>query len=140
MLNKEEIKKIIPQRDPFLMIDEVEDFVPGESAIAYKNVNIEEWYFKGHFPGNPIMPGVLIAESLAQTGAVAILSVDENKGKNALFGGIDKMRFKRQVVPGDRLKLEVKIVKRKGPIGVGEAIASVDGKVAAKGELTFALI
>ena len=140
MLNKEEIKKIIPQRDPFLMIDEVEDFVPGESAIAYKNVNIEEWYFKGHFPGNPIMPGVLIAESLAQTGAVAILSVDENKGKNALFGGIDKMRFKRQVVPGDRLKLEVKIVKRKGPIGVGEAIASVDGRVAAKGELTFALI
>ena len=122
------------------MIDEVEDFVPGESAIAYKNVNIEEWYFKGHFPGNPIMPGVLIAESLAQTGAVAILSVDENKGKNALFGGIDKMRFKRQVVPGDRLKLEVKIIKRKGPIGVGEAIASVDGKVAAKGELTFALI
>lgn len=140
MLNKEEIKKIIPQRDPFLMIDEVENFVPGESAIAYKNVNIEEWYFKGHFPGNPIMPGVLIAESLAQTGAVAILSVDENKGKNALFGGIDKMRFKRQVVPGDRLKLEVKIIKRKGPIGVGEAIASVDGKVAAKGELTFALI
>ncbi len=140
MLNKEEIKKIIPQRDPFLMIDEVEDFIPGESAIAYKNVNIEEWYFKGHFPGNPIMPGVLIAESLAQTGAVAILSVDENKGKNALFGGIDKMRFKRQVVPGDRLKLEVKIIKRKGPIGVGEAIASVDGKVAAKGELTFALI
>lgn len=140
MLNKEEIKKIIPQRDPFLMIDEVEDFVPGESAIAYKNVNIEEWYFKGHFPGNPIMPGVLIAESLAQTGAVAILSVDENKGKNALFGGIDKMRFKRQVIPGDRLKLEVKIIKRKGPIGVGEAIASVDGKVAAKGELTFALI
>ena len=140
MLNKEEIKKIIPQRDPFLMIDEVEDFIPGESAIAYKNVNIEEWYFKGHFPGNPIMPGVLIAESLAQTGAVAILSVDENKGKNALFGGIDKMRFKRQVIPGDRLKLEVKIIKRKGPIGVGEAMASVDGKVAAKGELTFALV
>ena len=140
MLNKEEIKKIIPQRDPFLMIDEVEDFIPGESAIAYKNVNIEEWYFKGHFPCNPIMPGVLIAESLAQTGAVAILSVDENKGKNALFGGIDKRRFKRQVIPGDRLKLEVKIIKRKGPIGVGEAIASVDGKVAAKGELTFALV
>ena len=140
MLNKEEIKKLIPQRDPFLMIDQVENFIPGQSAIAYKNVNIEDWYFKGHFPGNPIMPGVLIAESLAQTGAVAILSVDENKGKNALFGGIDKMRFKRQVVPGDRLKLEVKIIKRKGPIGVGEAIASVDGKVAAKGELTFALV
>ena len=86
MLNKEKIKNIIPQRDPFLMIDEVEKYVPGESAIAYKNVNVEEWYFKGHFPGNPIMPGVLITESLAQTGAVAILSMDENKGKNALFG------------------------------------------------------
>lgn len=140
MLNKEEIKNIIPQRDPFLMIDEVEKYVPGESAIAYKNVNVEEWYFKGHFPGNPIMPGVLITESLAQTGAVAILSMDENKGRNALFGGIDKMKFKRKVVPGDRLKLEVKIIKRKGPIGVGEAIATVDEKIVAKGELTFALV
>lgn len=140
MLNKEEIKNIIPQRDPFLMIDEVEEYVPGESAIAYKNVNEQEWYFKGHFPGNPIMPGVLIAESLAQTGAVAILSMDENKGKNALFGEIDKMKFKRKVVPGDRLKLEVKIIKRKGPIGVGEAIATVDEKIVAKGELTFALV
>lgn len=140
MLNKEEIKNIIPQRDPFLMIDEVKEYVPGESAIAYKNVNEQEWYFKGHFPGNPIMPGVLIAESLAQTGAVAILSMDENKGKNALFGGIDKMKFKRKVVPGDRLKLEVKIIKRKGPIGVGEAIATVDEKIVAKGELTFALV
>ena len=140
MLNKEEIKNIIPQRDPFLMIDEVEEYVPGESAIAYKNVNEQEWYFKGHFPGNPIMPGVLIAESLAQTGAVAILSMDENKGKNALFGGIDKMKFKRKAVPGDRLKLEVKIIKRKGPIGVGEAIATVDEKIVAKGELTFALV
>lgn len=140
MLNKEEIKKIIPQREPFLMIDEVEEFVPGESAIAYKNVDESEWYFKGHFPGNPILPGVLICESLAQTGAVAILSMEENKGKNALFGGIDKIRFKKQVVPGDKLKLEVKIIKRKGPIGIGEAIATVDGKVVAKGELTFALV
>lgn len=140
MLNQEEIKEIIPQREPFLMIDEVEEFLPGQMAVAYKNVREEEWYFKGHFPGNPIMPGVLITESLAQTGAVAILSVAENKGKNALFGGIDKMRFKRQVVPGDRLKLEVKIIKQKGPIGVGEAIATVDGKIAAKGELTFAII
>ena len=140
MLNKEEIKNIIPQRDPFLMIDEVEEYVPGESAIAYKNVNEQEWYFKGHFPGNPIMPGVLIAESLAQTGAVAILSMDENKGKNALFGGIDKMKFKRKVLPGDRLKLEVKIIKRKGPIGVGEAIATIDEKIVAKGELRFALV
>ena len=134
MLNKEEIKNIIPQREPFLMIDEVEEYVPGESATAYKNVSLDEYYFKGHFPGNPIMPGVL------QTGAVAILSMEENKGKNALFGGIDKLRFKRQVVPGDRLKLEVKIIKKKGPIGIGEAIATVDGKVAAKGELTFAIV
>ena len=140
MLNKEEIKNIIPQREPFLMIDEVEEYVSGESAVAYKNIDENEWYFKGHFPGNPIMPGVLICEALAQTGAVAILSMEENKDKNALFGGIDKMKFKRQVVPGDKLKLEVKIIKRKGPIGVGEAIATVDGKVAAKGELTFALV
>lgn len=140
MLNKEKIKEIIPQREPFLMIDEVEEYIPGESAIAYKKVDEKEWYFKGHFPGNPIMPGVLIAESLAQTGAVAILSMQENKGKNALFGGIDKMRFKKMVVPGDRLKLEVKIIKRKGPIGVGEAIATVDGKLVTKGELTFALV
>ena len=140
MLNKEEIKNIIPQRDPFLMIDEIEDVKTGESAIAYKNVDESEWYFKGHFPGNPIMPGVLICEALAQTGAVAILSLEENKGKNALFGGIDKVRFKKQVVPGDRLKLEVSIIKRKGPIGVGKAVASVDGKVVAKGELTFALV
>ena len=140
MLSKEQIKQIIPQREPFLMIDEVEDFIPGESATAYKYVNEEEYYFKGHFPGNPIMPGVLIVESLAQTGAVAILSMEENKGKNALFGGIGKLRFKKQVVPGDTLKLEVKIIKRKGPIGIGEAIATVDGKVAVKGELTFAIV
>ena len=140
MLNKNEIKQIIPQREPFLMIDEVEEYVPGESAIAYKHVSEDEWYFKGHFPGNPIMPGVLITESLAQTGAIAILSLEANKGRNALFAGIDKMRFKKQVVPGDVLKLEVKIIKQKGPIGVGEAIATVDGKVACKGELTFAIV
>lgn len=112
----------------------------GQGAIAYKNVDESEWYFKGHFPGNPIMPGVLITESLAQTGAVAILSKEENKGKNALFGGIDKMKFKKMVVPGDRLKLEVKIIKQKGPIGIGEAIATVEEKIVAKGELTFAIV
>ena len=140
MLDVNGIMEIIPQRDPFLMIDKVEEFVPGESCIAYKNVREEEWYFKGHFPGNPVMPGVLITEALAQTGAVAILSMEENKGRNALFGGIDKLKFKKMVVPGDILKLEVKIIKRKGPIGVGEAIATVDGKIAAKGELTFAVV
>ncbi|MCI9365915.1 MAG: 3-hydroxyacyl-ACP dehydratase FabZ [Clostridia bacterium] len=140
MLDIKEIMEIIPQRAPFLMIDRVEELVPGESAICYKNVCINEWYFEGHFPGEPIMPGVLITEALAQTGAVAILSLEENKGKNALFGGIDKLRFKQRVVPGDILKLEVKIIKAKGPIGVGEAVATVDGKVVAKGELTFALV
>ena len=140
MLSKEEIKRIIPQREPFLMIDEVEEYISGEMAIAYKNENESEWYFKGHFPGNPIMPGVLITEALAQTGAVAILSLEENKGKNALFGGIDKMKFKKMVIPGDRLKLEVRIIKKKGPIGVGEGIATVNGDVVAKGELTFAVV
>ena len=140
MLDINEIMKIIPQRPPILMIDKVEELIPGESCVAYKNVCINEPYFEGHFPGNPIMPGVLIAESLAQTGAVAILSMEENKGKNALFGGIDKLRFKKPVLPGDVLKLEVKIIKRKGPIGVGEAIATVNGEVAVKGELTFAIV
>ncbi len=140
MLDINEIQKIIPQRAPFLMIDRVEEYTPGESAVAYKNVCINEWYFQGHFPEQPIMPGVLITEALAQTGAVAILSMEENKGKNALFAGIDKLKFKKMVIPGDVLKLEVKIIKRKGPIGVGEAIATVDGKIAAKGELTFAVV
>ncbi len=140
MLDKEEIKKIIPQREPFLMIDEIETYIPGEMAICFKNVDEKEWYFKGHFPKNPIMPGVLITEALAQSGAVAILSMEENKGKNALFGGIDKMKFKKIVVPGDRLKLEVKIIKRKGPVGIGEAVASVNEKIVAKGELTFAVV
>ncbi len=140
MLDINEIMKIIPQREPFLMIDKVEELNPGESCIAYKNVCINEPHFRGHFPGQPIMPGVLIVEALAQTGAVAILSLPENKGKNALFGGIDKLRFKKQVVPGDTLKLEVKIIKQKGPVGVGEATATVDGKIAAKGELTFAIV
>ena len=140
MLKKEEIKKIIPQREPFLMIDEVEEYIPGKMTIAYKEVKKEEWYFKGHFPENPIMPGVLIVESLAQAGAVAILSMEENRGKNALFGGIEKMKFKKIVKPGDILRLEVEIIKRKGPIGIGQATATVNGQIVAKGELTFAIV
>lgn len=140
MLDVKQIMEIIPQRAPFLMIDRVEELVPGESCTAYKTVCINEPHFQGHFPGNPIMPGVLIIEALAQTGAVAILSQEQWKGKNALFGGVDKLRFKKQVVPGDVLKLEVRIIKTKGTIGIGEAIATVDGKVAVKGELTFAIV
>ena len=140
MLNKEEIKNIIPQREPFLMIDEVEDYVPGEKCIAYKNVDAEDVFFKVHFPANPVMPGVLIVECLAQTGAVAILSLEENKGKNVLFAGINKMKFKKVVVPGERIKLEVKLIKQKGSVGIGEGTAMVDDKVVAKGELTFAIV
>ena len=140
MLDINEIMKIIPQRPPILMIDRVEEYTPGESAVAYKNVCLNEPYFAGHFPNQPIMPGVLIVEALAQTGAVAILSMEENKGKNVFFGGIDKFKFKKPVIPGDVLKLEVKVIKRKGPIGVGEAIATVEDKIVAKGELTFAIV
>lgn len=139
MLNKEEIKKIISQREPFLLVDEVEEYIPGQYCIAYKEIT-EEWYLKGHFPGNPIMPGVLIVEALAQAGAIAILSLEENKGKNVLFAGIDKMKFKKVVLPGDKMKLEVKVIKRKGTIGIGEAVATVNEKVVAKGELTFAIV
>ena len=134
-----EIKEILPHRYPFLLIDRVIS-IDGNKIVAIKNVTANENYFQGHFPIEPVMPGVLITESLAQAGAIAILSMEENKGKNALFGGIDKMKFKKMVVPGDKLKLEVKIIKRKGPIGIGEAIATVDGKIVAKGELTFAVV
>lgn len=138
-MNIKEIMEILPHRYPFLLVDKVESVVPGESAIAYKNVSMNESFFQGHFPGEPIMPGVLIIEALAQTGAVAILSLPEYKGKIALFGGVDKLRFKRQVIPGDVLKLEVNIIKRKGPIGIVSAVATVNGEVAVKGELTFAI-
>ncbi len=138
-MNIKEIMEILPHRYPFLLVDRVESVVPGESAVAYKNVSMNESFFQGHFPGEPIMPGVLIIEALAQTGAIAILSLPEYKGKIALFGGVDKLRFKRQVIPGDVLKLEVNIIKRKGPIGIGSAIATVNGEIAVKGELTFAI-
>jgi len=139
MLDIKQIMEILPHRPPFLLIDRVEDVVAGESAIAYKNVTMNEPHFVGHFPGEPVMPGVLIIEALAQTGAVAILSMEEFKGKIAYFAGVDKLRFRKKVTPGDTLKLEVRIIKRKGPVGVGKAIATVDGKVAVEGELTFAI-
>ena len=137
MLGIKEIEEIIPHRHPFLLIDTIEELVPGESAVGYKAVSFEAPYFKGHFPEEPVMPGVLIVEALAQTGAVAILSSEENKGKIAYFGAMDKVKFKRKVVPGDKLRLECSIIKKKGPAGIGKAVATVDGKVAVSAELTF---
>ena len=137
MLDINQIQEIIPHRYPFLLIDRIEELVEGEKATGYKNVTMNEYYFAGHFPSKPVMPGVLIIEALAQVGAVSILSLEEMKGKIAYFGGINKARFKRNVVPGDTLKLEVEIIKRKGPVGVGKALATVEGEVAAEAELTF---
>lgn len=138
-LNIKEIMDIIPHRHPFLLVDYIEDYEPGQWAVGYKAVSYREDFFPGHFPVEPVMPGVLTIEALAQVGAIAILSLPENKGKLAYFGGIDKCKFKGKVSPGDLLKLEVKIIKSKGPIGIGEAIASVNGKVVVLANLTFAL-
>lgn len=134
-----EIMDIIPHRYPFLLIDTIEELEPGERALGKRCVSVNEPFFQGHFPGNPVMPGVLIMEALAQVGAVAILSKPEFKGRTAYFAGIDKARFRQKVLPGDVLMLETTIVKAKGPIGVGKAVAKVDDKVVAEAELTFAI-
>ena len=139
LLNTQQIMEILPHRNPFLLIDTIEELVPGEKAVAKKNVTMNEPYFMGHIPGNPVMPGVLIIEALAQTGAVAILCQDEWKGKTAYFAGINNAKFKQKVVPGDTLELTTEIIKVKGPIGVGKAVAKVNGKTACMAELTFAI-
>lgn len=139
LLNTQQIMEILPHRNPFLLIDTIEELVPGEKAVAKKNVTMNEPYFMGHFPGNPVMPGVLIIEALAQTGAVAILCQDEWKGQTAYFAGINNAKFKQKVVPGDTLELTTEIIKVKGPIGVGKAVAKVNGKTACMAELTFAI-
>lgn len=137
LMGVKELEEIIPHRYPFLLLDGVEELEPGKRVKAVKCVTFREDFFAGHFPQEPVMPGVLIIEALAQAGAVAILSVPENKGKTAYFGGIDKVRFRKKVVPGDRLTLECEIIRTKGPVGVGRAVARVDGNVAVSGELTF---
>ena len=133
------IMEYIPHRYPFLLVDRVLELVPGEKGKGIKNVTINEPFFQGHFPAAPIMPGVLIVEAMAQLGAIVVLSMPENQGKLAFFAGIDNMRFKRQVVPGDQLLMEVEITKMKGSIGKGSVMATVDGQIAAKGNVLFGL-
>ncbi|MDD3655837.1 MAG: 3-hydroxyacyl-ACP dehydratase FabZ [Atribacterota bacterium] len=139
LLKIDDIKKIIPHRYPFLLIDRIDEIVSGERAVGYKNVTANESFFQGHFPQEMVMPGVLVVESLAQVGAVAILVQKENRGKLVYFGGINKAVFKRKVIPGDCLRLEVEIIRRKGLFGLGRGTATVDGQIAVKAELLFAL-
>ncbi|MBS7305257.1 MAG: 3-hydroxyacyl-ACP dehydratase FabZ [Lachnospiraceae bacterium] len=138
-LSNKEIMEILPHRYPFLLVDKVVDYEPGKWAEGIKCVSANEMQFLGHFPNEPVMPGVLIIEALAQVGAIAVLTEEENKGKLVFFGGIKNARFKKKVVPGDVLTMKCELIARKGPIGFGKAVALVDGKVAASAELTFAI-
>lgn len=139
MLEIKEIKDILPHRYPFLLIDRVEEVIEGQSAKGYKNVTINENFFNGHFPDYPVMPGVLILEALAQMGAICILSMEDFKGKIGFLVGADKVRWKKQVMPGDRLDLEIEITRLKGSIGIGKGKATVDGKIVCEGEIMFAI-
>ena len=136
---REGIEQILPHREPFLLLDEVLELEPGSHVVARKTVREDEWYLAGHFPGRPVMPGVLIVEAMAQAGAVAVLSEEENRGRMALFAGIDDVRFKRIVEPGDELELRCDLERVRGPIGRGKATAHVRGDLAARGTLTFAV-
>lgn len=139
MLNINEIQSILPHRPPFLLIDRIDELEPGKHAVGRKCVTMNEPYFVGHFPGKAVMPGVMILEALAQTGAIVMLTIEKNAGKLAYFGGMDKVKFKRQVVPGDILILDVEIIKSKGSFGVGSAKAFVEDQVAVEAIFTFAI-
>ena len=139
LMGNKEIQKILPHRHPFLLVDYIEELEPGVRAVGYKCVTFNEPYFRGHFPENPVMPGVLIIEALAQVGSVAMLSLDAYKGKTGYFGGINNCKFKKKVVPGDVLMLETELIKQKGPIAIARATATVDGKLTASAELSVAI-
>lgn len=138
-MTQEQIMEIIPHRDPFLLIDTIEEMEVGKRVVATKYMKPDEFWFKGHFPEYPVVPGVLMLEMCAQAGAVAMLAMPENKGKIGFFGGVKEAKFRRQVVPGDLLRIEVEIIKVKGPVGVGKAIATVNGEKAVSAEISFAI-
>ena len=139
MMDINEIREILPHRYPFLLVDRVTEVVECKSIKGYKNVTINDQFFQGHFPEKPIMPGVLILEALAQLGAVSILSMNEFKGKIPMFAGADKVKWRKPVVPGDRLDLSCEIIKLRGPIGIGKAVATVEGKKVCEAEIMFAI-